>query len=122
MIPTTPNSTAVTGGHKTSDPRIMSPDIKVIYPSGSESQQKDLSIPEEQSTAPVAQVLPTAPLSTFETTKESEVIIEEKTVSPTTEQTPKVPTWKDTLKEHAGLFIAVALISVGIGVLIGKKM
>lgn len=119
MTTQAPNSTAVTGGIKTSDPRIISPDIKVIYPS--ESGQKDLQISEQETTAPVAQVLPTAPLSTIETPKESTVITKETTTLTATEPT-KIPTWKDTLKEHAVLFIAVALISVGIGVLIGKKM
>jgi hypothetical protein len=114
-----PNLTAVTGGIKTGDPRIISPDIKVIYPS--ESIQKDLEISEQQTTAPLAQVLPTAPLSTIETPKESTIIIKE-TPPPTTTEPAKVPTWKDTIKENAVLFIAVALISVGIGVLIGKKM
>jgi hypothetical protein len=123
MTTQAPNSTAVTGGIKTSDPRIVSPDIKVIYPS--ESAHKDLLIAEQQTTAPVAQVLPTAPLSTIETPKEttteSTLITKETTTPPATEPA-KVSTWKDTLKEHAVLFIAVALISVGIGVLIGKKM
>jgi hypothetical protein len=123
MTTQAPNSTAVTGGIKTSDPRIVSPDIKVIYPS--ESAQKDLQISEQQTTAPVAQVLPTAPLSTIETPKEttteSTAVTKETTTPPATEPA-KVSTWKDTLKEHAVLFIAVALISVGIGVLIGKKM
>ncbi len=119
MTTQAPNSTAVTGGIKTSDPRIISPDIKVIYPS--ESGQKDLQISEQETTAPVAQVLPTAPLSTIETPKESTVITKE-TTTPTATEPAKIPTWKDALKEHAVLFIAVALISVGIGVLIGKKM
>lgn len=118
MTTQAPNSTAVTGGIKTSDPRIISPDIKVIYPSDT---LKDAPVSEQQTTEPVAQVLPTAPLSTIETPKESAVITKE-TTTPTATEPAKVPTWKDTLKEHAVLFIAVALISVGIGVLIGKKM
>lgn len=119
-MPTAPQSTAVTGGFKTSDPRIMSPDIKVIYPS--ESEQKDLQVSEQQTTAPIAQVLPTSPLSEIE---ESTAVTSKTSTTETTSPeapSPKLPTWKETLKEHAGLFIAVALISVGIGVLIGKKM
>lgn len=119
MTTQAPNLTAVTGGIKTSDPRIISPDIKVIYPSG--NGQKDLQVSEQQITTPVAQVLPTAPLSTIETPKESPVITKE-TTTPIATVPAKVPSWKDTLKEHAVLFIAVGLISVGIGVLIGKKM
>ncbi|MNJ85725.1 hypothetical protein D3C87_32040 [compost metagenome] len=122
MTRTAPNSTAVTGGVKTSDPRIISPDIKVIYPSDTE---KDLPVSDQQTTAPVAQVLPQAP-TTPETvpTKESTVVVTQQTTTPapTTAEPPKKSTWKDTLKEHAGLFIAVALISIGIGFLIGKKV
>lgn len=122
-MPTAPQSTAVTGGFKTSDPRIMSPDIKVIYPS--ESEQKDLQVSEQQTTAPIAQVLPTSPLSEIEAGKASTVVTPKTSTTETTSPeapSPKLPIWKETLKEHAGLFIAVALISVGIGVLIGKKM
>lgn len=122
MTRTAPNSTAVTGGVKTSDPRIISPDIKVIYPSDTE---KDLPVSEQQTTAPAAQVLPQAP-ATSETipTKESTAVVTQETTTPapTTAEPPKKSTWKDALKEHAGLFIAVALISIGIGFLIGKKV
>lgn len=128
MTPLAPHSTSVKGGINTSDPRIMSPDIKVIYPS--ESATKELQISEQQTTAPVAQVLPTSPLSEIEAIKESKVITQEipipatppQTTTSVTPESTKVSSWKDTLKEHAGLFIAVALISIGIGVLIGKKI
>lgn len=124
MTTTAPNSTAVTGGIKTSDPRIISPDIKVIYPS--ENVQKDLAVSEVQTTASTPQVLPLAPEQTAVPTKESAVVTTSSQVpsstTPQTIETPKKTTWKDTLKEHAGLFIAVALISIGIGFLIGKKV
>jgi hypothetical protein len=124
MITKAPNSTAVMGGLKTSDPRIISPDIKVIYPS--ENAQKDLAVSEVQTTAPTPQVLPTATVTAPLPTKESTGVTTEQTpppeTTPSTTEPPKVSSWKDTLKEHAGLFIAVALISVGIGFLIGKKV
>jgi hypothetical protein len=119
MTTIAPNSTAVTGGLKTSDPRIISPDIKVIYPS--ETTSNDAQVPEQQTTAPVAQVLPTSPTPAIVPTKEGTIVTQE-TTAPITAEIPKVSTWKDTLKEHAGLFIAVALISIGIGFLIGKKV
>ncbi len=118
MTPTAPKS-AVTGGTKTSDPRIVSPEIKVIYPS--ESAQKDLQISEVESTPPTPQVLPTAPPPEIVPTKES-TLVTQQTTTPQTTIPAKVSTWKDTLKEHAGLFIAVALISIGIGFIIGKKL
>jgi hypothetical protein len=125
MTRTAPNSTAVTGGVKTSDPRIISPDIKVIYPSDT---VKDAPVSEVQTTAPVAQVLPQATATTTALepvpTKEGTVTVTQQTTTTptTTAEPPKKNTWKDTLKEHAGLFIAVALISIGIGFLIGKKV
>ena len=123
MTRTAPNSTAVTGGVKPSDPRIISPNIKVIYPSDT---VKEAPVIEVQSTAPVAQVLPQITATSPEPvpTKEGTVTVIEQTTTPptiTTEPTKK-PNWKDTLKEHAGLFIVVALISIGIGFLIGKKV
>lgn len=119
MTTTAPNSTAVTGGLK-SDPRIISPEIKVIYPS--ENVQKDLAVSEVQTTAPTPQVLPTTTTSSTAPTKEVAVVKEETLTPSTSTETPKKPNWKDIMKEHAGLFIAVALISVGIGFLIGKKV
>jgi hypothetical protein len=122
MTTTAPNSTAVTGGIKTSDPRIISPEIKVIYPSDT---LKDQTVSEVQTTAPTPQVLPVANPTTTVPTKESTTVTTEttpNTTTPVSVEPPKKPTWKDTLKEHAGLFIAVALISVGIGFLIGKKV
>lgn len=112
MTPKAPNS-------RTSDPRIVSPEIKVVYPSA--RVEKDLSVSELQTTAPAPQVLPTAPAPVTAPTKESTTVTQE-TTTPTTNEAPKASTWKDTLKEHAQLFIAVALISVGIGILIGKKL
>lgn len=123
MTTTAPNSTTSTGGVKLSDPRIISPQIKVIYPS--ENVQKDLAVSEVQTTAPTPQVLPTAPVqTTIVPTKESTTVTESST-PPSTAQTveaPKKPKWLETMKENAGLFIAVALISVGVGLLIGKKL
>ncbi len=123
MTTTAPNSTTSTGGVKLSDPRIISPQIKVIYPS--ENVQKDLAVSEVQTTAPTPQVLPTAPAQTTTVpTKESTTVTESSTPPSTTQtvETPKKPKWLDTMKENAGLFIAVALISVGVGILIGKKL
>lgn len=110
---TTPNSTAVRG--KQSDPRIVSPEIKVVYPS--ENMEKDLETP---TVPPVAQVLSPAVFPTMEST----AITEQHTSAPQAaeSESKKSPTWKDTIQEHSRLFIAVALISAGIGYLIGKKM
>lgn len=112
-----------TAGIKTSDPRIISPEIKVVYPSG--SVHKDLQITEPQTTTSVAEVLSASSPQTTEVLKEIPAVTTQTTapqvISEVTEK-PKTPTLKDTLKEHAGLFIAVALISVGIGLLIGKKL
>ncbi|MNU67058.1 hypothetical protein D3C71_563890 [compost metagenome] len=123
MTTTAPNSTAVTGGIKTSAPRIISPEIKVIYPSDT---LKDQVVSEVQTTAPTPQVLPLANEPTTVPTKEGTVVTPTgttpSTTAPATVETPKKTTWTNTLKEHAGLFIAVALISIGIGVLIGKKL
>lgn len=124
MATIAPNSKTSTGGEKLSDPRIISPQIKVIYPS--ENVQKDLAVSEVQPTAPTPQVLPTVtPTQTVTVpTKESTLVIDSSTTPSTTPtvETPKKPKWLETMKENAGLFIAVALISVGVGLLIGKKL
>ena len=123
MTTPAPNSTAVTGGVKISDPRIISPEIKVVYPSDT---LKDQAVSEVQTTAPTPQVLPIANPTITVPTKEGTAVTTDtttpSTTTPATVEPPKKPTWKDILKENAGLFIAVALISVGIGVLIGKKL
>lgn len=124
MTTTAPNSTAVTGGIKTSDPRIISPEIKVIYPSDT---LKDQPVSEVQTTAPTPQVLPLANEPTTAPTKEGTAVTPTvtttpNTTAPATVEIPKKTTWTNTLREHAGLFIAVALISIGIGILIGKKL
>ena len=124
MATIAPNSTTSTSGVKMSDPRIISPQIKVIYPS--ENVQKDLAVSEVQTTAPTPQVLPTVTPTQTATvqTKESTLVTDSSTVPSTTQtvETPKKPKWLETMKENAGLFIAVALISVGVGILIGKKL
>lgn len=123
MTTTAPNSTTSTGGVKLSDPRIISPQIKVIYPS--ENVQKDLAVSEVQTTAPTPQVLPTAPVQTTTVPTKESTTVTESSIPPSTAQTvetPKKPKWLETMKENAGLFIAVALISVGVGLLIGKKL
>ena len=124
MATIAPNSTTSTSGVKMSDPRIISPQIKVIYPS--ENVQKDLAVSEVQTTAPTPQVLPTVTPTQTATvqTKESTLVTDSSTVPSTTQtvETPKKPKWLETMKENAGLFIAVALISVGVGLLIGKKL
>lgn len=123
MTTTAPNSTTSTGGVKLSDPRIISPQIKVIYPS--ENVQKDLAVSEVQTTAPTPQVLPTAPEQTTPVlTKESTTVLESSTPPTATQtvETPKKPKWLETITENAGLFLAVALISVGVGIFIGKKL
>lgn len=109
------------------DPRIVSPQIKVIFPS--QNTEKDLKIAEEhpKNTAQIPQTLPTASEPQITETKESTVVGTVKPEQTTSIATPeptvtkKASSWIDTLKDHAGLFIAVALISVGIGILIGKK-
>ncbi|TSJ41269.1 hypothetical protein [Fluviicola chungangensis] len=124
MTTTAPNSTTSTGGVKLSDPRIISPQIKVIYPS--ENVQKDLAVSEVQTTAPTPQVLPpvTPTQTTTVPTKESTIVTESSTPPTATQtvETPKKPKWLETIKENAGLFLAVALISVGVGIFIGKKL
>lgn len=123
MATTAPNSTTSTSGVKLSDPRIISPQIKVIYPS--ENVQKDLAVSEVQTTAPTPQVLPKAPEQTPPVpTKESTTVLESSTPSTATQtvETPNKPKWLETIKENAGLLIAVALISVGVGIFIGKKL
>lgn len=124
MTTTAPNSTTSTSGVKLSDPRIISPQIKVIYPS--ENVQKDLAVSEVQTTAPTPQVLPTVTPTQTTTvpTKESTIVTESSTPPSTTQtvETPKKPKWLETITENAGLFIAVALISVGVGIFIGKKL
>lgn len=120
MTPKAPNS-------KLSDPRIISPDIKVIYPS--QGAEKDLSVSDQQTTPPTAQTLPTQTVPVTQTTKEtvstppSSTAMQTVTETTTASAEPaKLSTWKETLKEHAQLFLVVALISVGIGILIGKKL
>ncbi len=124
MATIAPNSTTSKGGEKLSDPRIISPQIKVIYPS--ENVQKDLAVSEVQVNAPTPQVLPTVTPTQTATvsTKESTTVLESSTPPTATQtaETPKKPKWLETIKENAGLFLAVALISVGVGIFIGKKL
>ncbi len=116
MSTTAPNS-------KLSDPRIVSPQIKVIYPS--QNTEKNLETP-ETTTSPIPQVLPTVTPPVPVTTKETPIVSTVVTEPATTVTNPVTPvkssTWIDTLKDHSHLFIAVALISIGIGIIIGKKM
>lgn len=116
MSTTAPNS-------KLSDPRIISPQIKVIYPS--QNTEKTLETP-ETTNPPIPQVLPTVATPVPVTTKETPIVSSVVTEPLTTIASPVTPvkpsTWIDTLKDHSQLFIAVALISIGIGIIIGKKM
>lgn len=120
MTPKAPNS-------KQSDPRIISPQIKVVYPS--QSTEKDLPVSSEQTTAPAPQVLPTqttpAPVTVKETVSQETTATTTATPPPTATvnaEPAKPSTWKDALREHTTLFIAIALLSIGIGILIGKKI
>lgn len=110
------------------DPRIVSPEIKVVFPS--QHAEKDLQVSNESTVKPTPQILPAvsapdpASVTVPETVKES-VIVSTKTATQTVTETPapaKTSTWKEALKDHLHLFIMVALISIAVGIFIGKKM
>lgn len=117
---TSANSRPLTNPVKSSDPRIDSPEIKVIYPSDVSVTKEAES--ENQSTAPIKHVLPTATETTVSetpatvnTTPEIKTPV---TADPNTEVV-KAPTWLDHVKEYKGLFIIVGLLSGGLGLLLG---
>lgn len=118
---TSANSRPLTNPVKSSDPRIDSPVIKVVYPSDV-SITKEAPVSENQTTAPIKQVLPTATETTVsETPPTVNVTPEIKTPETvdTNNNLVKAPTWLDHVKEHAGLFIIAGLLSGGLGILLG---
>lgn len=117
---TSANSRPLINPVKSSDPRINSPEIKVVYPSDVSMTKEAES--ENQSTAPIKHVLPTSTETTVSETP-SNVNITPEIKTPVTADTNsdvvKAPTWLDHVKEHTGLFIIVGLLSGGLGLLLG---
>lgn len=93
------------------DPRIDSPDIKVIYPSEEEPQ----TLPQNE---PVK-----VQSTTNDSTQAATDVESSQDTSPSTTDTEitPAPTWKDTLKEHTNLFLIVGGICLLVGMLIGKN-
>lgn len=119
MTPLAPN-------RQVRDPRIVSPEIKVIFPS--QSAEKDQQVSSESTSKPAPQVLPTVtaidpvPVQTKMTDlsgwNEATQQIKSLDNQPQANST-KAPTWIDHVKEHAGLFLIASLTSGVIGLLIG---
>jgi hypothetical protein len=108
------------------DPRIDSPQIKVIYPSLPTELASQKEGDPVTSTAPPQ--VPHAPaLPVFSSENRA---VENKAVETTNEVTfptkielsPTVKTWTEVLRQNATLFILVSLISVVVGIFIGKKL
>lgn len=118
---TSANSRPLTNPVKSSDPRIDSPEIKVVYPSDV-SITKEAESENQTQTAPIKHVLPTSTETTVsETPATVNTTPEIKTpeiVDPNTNLV-KSPTWLDHVKEHAGLFIITSLLAGGLGLLLG---
>jgi hypothetical protein len=90
------------------DPRIDSPQIKVVYP----SQPKTL---EETPAQPVAStVTPPPPAAQAE-------IPAAKTTNDQEQNAPAKTGWLDAIKQNAGVFALIGLALLGIGFLIGKN-
>lgn len=105
------------------DPRIDSPEIKIVYPSA------DKNVP--QASEGVLKSTVAAPTATTETPQSSpqlatEILAAVPKTTPAVEvsqpETITAPTWLDIVKQNAGLFLLCAAISLGIGILIGKKL
>lgn len=98
------------------DPRINSPEIKVVYPSVIDLSKEPVITGGVKAPEPLV-----APLKAVDA--QSEVVTEP---TPAVQQNspvqPLPKKWTDTLKENATLFIAIALIGLVTGILIGKKL
>lgn len=91
------------------DPRIDSPQIKVVYP----------SLPKTLETIPVqtvaSTVTPPPPAST------QPEIPAAKTANDPEQNAPAKTGWLDAIKQNAGIFALIGLALLGIGFLIGKN-
>lgn len=104
------------------DPRIDSPQVQVVYPSVTMAVKDATSTVSTGSTASTSSVTTHAPaLPLFQP---EDKVIDNSTVveSQPKSDVPTPKTWVDVLKQNATLFIVVGLISVVVGIFIGKKL
>ena len=93
------------------DPRIDSPQIKVVYPAPP-MILKDL--PEQEPTPP-----PTTP--TQQTAPVQQETPVGQTTANTTNNTNPAQNWQETIKQNSMLFIIVGLLALGLGFILGKN-
>ncbi len=93
------------------DPRIDSPQIKVVYP----AVLKDLPA-EEPSVQPSPPTEPPAPVPQVTPAPQTA------NAAPSTNATPAPSVgWKEVIKQNSMLFIIVGLLGLGLGFLLGKN-
>lgn len=110
---TTPQKTDA----KTIDPRIDSPEIKVVYPS---MVYKESSVQVQQ------EPIVSDPVKPLPTSANEQAPAQTITAMPiaqeTTAASPARETWQEVIRKNATLFIVVALISALAGLIIGNKI
>lgn len=94
------------------DPRIDSPQIKVVYPAPA-MILKDL--PEEDAATP-----PTAPVQATAPAQQEAPAAQTAGTSASASTSP-VQSWQDTIKQNPMLFAIIGLLALGIGFILGKN-
>ena len=85
-----------------SDPRIDSPDIKVVYPSIPREIPKQTPVESQEQKVKLAQTTST-PVSEVAETSERKI------------------SWQDAITQNSTVFLIIGLLVFGIGFMIGKK-